>query len=95
MTLSSSRGNGAVRRKKASVFARHLQRFYWERRRNLWPIWGQDIEADIAKRMNIKDNVPMVICTDAKEYVRIFRKPLKYHVRHVINMRRAAMERER
>lgn len=91
MTLSSSKGNGAVPRKKASVFARQLQRFYWERRRNLW----QDIDADIAKRMNIKDNVPLVNVMDPTDLVRPLRKRLKYSIIHVINMRRAAMERRR
>lgn len=72
-------------------FARALQRFYWERRRNVYARCSFKYD----ERMNMKDNVPLVNVMDPTDLVRPLRKRLKYSIIHVINMRRAAMERRR
>lgn len=78
--------------RSARYFGRALLRFYWERRRNMYD--KTDIEGVpfFWDRMNIKDNVPMVNVTDPSDYIRPHRKRLKYGIRHVINMRRAALD---
>lgn len=71
MTLSSSRGNGAVPRKVP--FARALQRFYWERRRNVYT----RLSFNYDERMNIRDKLHGIGSDTAWE-VLLTRKPEKY-----------------